>query len=64
MVQYQDSSDPKVAKQGIQMKAGRKWRAEKAVKEADARLQNKRVVEVVTQSHTGIGSSTPQISRG
>lgn len=63
VVQYQDSSNPKVAKQGIRVKTGRKWRAEKAVKEADARLQN-RLVEVVTQSHAGLGSSTPQISRG
>lgn len=57
VVQYQDSSNPKVAKQGIQVKTGRKWRAEKAVKEADARLQN-------TQSHAGLGSYTPQMSRG
>ena len=33
MVQYRDSIDPKVAKAGIQVRTGRKWRAE----EADAR---------------------------
>lgn len=38
--------------------------AEEAVKEAEARLQQKRLVEVVTQSHAGLGSFTPQISRG
>ena len=43
VVQYRDSSDPKVAKAGIQVRTGRKWRTE-----ADARLRHRSLVEVVT----------------
>lgn len=37
VVQYRHSSDPKVAKAGIQVRTGRKWRAEEAVQEAETR---------------------------
>lgn len=49
VVQYRDSSDPKVAKAGIQVRTGRKWRAEEAVQEADARLCHRSLVGVVTR---------------
>ena len=48
VVQYRDSSDPKVAKAGIQVRTGRKWRAEEAVQEADAGLRHRNLVGVVT----------------
>ncbi|KAL7837203.1 hypothetical protein SRHO_G00269140 [Serrasalmus rhombeus] len=41
VVQYSDSSDPKVAKAGIQVRTGRKWRVEEAVQEAEAPPQRK-----------------------
>ncbi|XP_054626149.1 uncharacterized protein LOC129178189 [Dunckerocampus dactyliophorus] len=56
VVQYRDSCDPKVAKAGIQVRTGRKWRAEEAVQEADARLHHRSLVGVVTRSRTGLGS--------
>ncbi|XP_060938981.1 uncharacterized protein LOC133018922 [Limanda limanda] len=63
VVQYRDSSDPKVAKAGIQVRTGRKWRAEDAVQEADARLRHRSLVGVVTRSRAGLGSfPTPQMN--
>lgn len=49
VVQYRDSSDQKVAKAGIQVRTGKKQRAEEAVDEAEARLHHKRPVGVVTK---------------
>ncbi|XP_062283087.1 uncharacterized protein LOC133987658 [Scomber scombrus] len=63
VVQYRDSSDPKVAKAGIQVRTGRKWKAEDAVREADARLRQRSLVGVVTRGRAGLGSfPTPQIN--
>lgn len=55
-MQYRDSSDPKVANARIQVMTGRKWRAVEAVQEAEERLRHKRLVGVVTQGQTGLGS--------
>ncbi|XP_028310814.1 uncharacterized protein LOC114468234 [Gouania willdenowi] len=61
VVQYRDSRDPKVAKAGIKVRTGRKWRAENAVQEAEARLRQRSLVGVVTRSRAGLGSfPTPQ----
>lgn len=49
VVQYRYSSDPKVARAGIQVKTGRKWRAEEAVEGAKARLCNKELVGAVSR---------------
>ena len=46
--------DPKVAKAGIQVRTGRKWRAEVAVQEAAARMRQS-MVGVVTQGIAGLG---------
>lgn len=63
VVQYRDSRDPKVAKAGIQVRTGRKWRAQEAVQEAEARLCHKRLVGVVTRGRAGLGSfPTPQMN--
>lgn len=51
VLQYRDSSDLKVAKERIQVRTGRKWRAEEAVQVAEARL-----VGVVTRGWAGLGS--------
>lgn len=56
VVQYRDSRDLKVATAGIQVRTCRKWRAEEAVQEAEARLQHSRLVGVVTQGRAGLGS--------
>ncbi|KAK0151167.1 hypothetical protein N1851_007647 [Merluccius polli] len=63
VVQYRDASDPKVAKAGIQVRTGRKWRAEEAVQEADARLRQRCLVGVVTRGRAGLGSfPSPQMN--
>ncbi|XP_061101211.1 uncharacterized protein LOC133130563 [Conger conger] len=63
VVQYRDSSDPKVANAGIQVRTGRKWRAEDAVQEAEARLRHRNLVGVVTRGRAGLGSfPTPQLN--
>ncbi|XP_031418446.1 uncharacterized protein LOC105897391 [Clupea harengus] len=63
VVQYRDSSDPKVANAGIQVRTGRKWRAEEAVQDADARLSHRSLVGVVTRGRAGLGSfPTPQMN--
>ena len=56
VVQYRDSSDPKVANAGIEVRTGRKWRAENAVQAAEERLRHKKVVGVVTRGRAGLGS--------
>lgn len=48
LVPYRDSSDLMVANAGIHVRTGRKWRAEDAVQEAEARLHHRRLVGVVT----------------
>ena len=63
VVQYKDSSDPNVAKAGIQVRSGRTWREEEAVQDADARLRHRSVVGVVTQGRAVLGSfPTPQMN--
>ncbi|XP_061896514.1 uncharacterized protein LOC133645675 [Entelurus aequoreus] len=63
VVQYRDSRDPKVAKAGIQVRTGRKWRAEEAVQEADARLRHRSLVGAVTRGRAGLGFfPTPQLN--
>ncbi|XP_061905517.1 uncharacterized protein LOC133651562 [Entelurus aequoreus] len=63
VVQYRDTSDPKVAKAGIQVRTGRKWRAEEAVQEADARLRHRSLVGAVTRGRAGLGFfPTPQLN--
>ena len=63
VVQYRESSDPKVANAGIEVRTGRKWKAEKAVQTAEERLRHKRIVGVVTRGRAGLGSFTiPQMN--
>lgn len=44
MVQNRDSSEPLMAYAGIQVKTGRRWRAEEAVQNAEAVLRHRRLV--------------------
>ncbi|XP_063054019.1 uncharacterized protein LOC134448252 [Engraulis encrasicolus] len=63
VVLYRDSSDPKVANAGIQVRTGRKWKAEEAVQMAEARLRHRALVGVVTRGRAGLGSfPTPQVN--
>ena len=50
VVHDRDSNNPKVVNAGIQVRTGRKWRAEEAVQEAEARLHRRSLVDVVTRS--------------
>ncbi len=62
VLQYRDSSDSKVAKAGMEVRTGRKWKAEGAIRQAEARLDHNRLVGVVARGRAGLGSfSTPHI---
>ena len=51
-----------MATAGIEVRTGRKWKAEEAVRQAEARLHHNRLVGVVTRGRAGLGSfSTPHI---
>ncbi len=46
----------KVTKAGIEVRTGRKWKAEGAVRQAEARLDHNRLVGVVARGRAGLGS--------
>ncbi|TWW53841.1 hypothetical protein D4764_0194930 [Takifugu flavidus] len=54
-LQYRDSRDCKVSSAGIEVKTGRKWKAEKAVDVAESRLRQKALVGPVAIGRTGLG---------
>ncbi|KAL3972927.1 tetraspanin-7 [Sarotherodon galilaeus] len=57
LLQYRESSDPRVAVAGIEVRTGRKWRAAEAVDIAVSRLQQRVIVGTVAQGRAGLGSS-------
>ncbi|XP_061733213.1 uncharacterized protein LOC133536595 [Nerophis ophidion] len=64
LLQYRESSDPKVAQAGIEVRTGRKWRAVEAVDVAEARLRQKVLVGIVAQGRSGLGSRrTPRYDK-
>ncbi|XP_061772124.1 uncharacterized protein LOC133562186 [Nerophis ophidion] len=64
LLQYRESSDPKVAQAGIEVRTGRKWRAVEAVDVAEARLRQKVLVGTVAQGRSGLGSRrTPRYDK-
>lgn len=54
-VQYRDSKDCKVASAGIEVRTGRKWKAEKAVEVAESCLRQKTLVGVLATGGAGMG---------
>ncbi len=61
---YEDSSDPKVAQAGMEVKTGRKWRADKAVLQAESHIRHRVLVGAVTRGRAGLGTfPTPQYSK-
>lgn len=52
VLQYSDSSDPKVTEARVE---GRKWRAEAAVEEAEVWLYHKVLVGAVAKGRSGLG---------
>ncbi|TWW81809.1 hypothetical protein D4764_01G0016240 [Takifugu flavidus] len=56
LMMYQDSSDTKVATAGILVKTGRKWKAQKAVDRAGARLQHNILVGNTAVGWAGLAS--------
>ncbi|KAL4008469.1 hypothetical protein ACER0C_002321 [Sarotherodon galilaeus] len=64
LLQYRESSDPRVALAGIEVRTGRKWRAAEAVDIAVSRLQQRVIVGAVAQGRAGLGSSrTPNYNK-
>lgn len=54
-LQYRESRDGKVASAGIQVKTGRKWRADEALEVAESRLRQKVLVGSIASGRAGIG---------
>ncbi len=54
-LQYRDSRDCKVSSAGIEVRTGRKWKAEKAVEMAESRLRQKALVGNVSTGRAGLG---------
>ncbi|XP_041848076.1 uncharacterized protein LOC121644290 [Melanotaenia boesemani] len=64
LLQYRESSDPKGAQAGIDLRKGCKWRASKAVGVAESRLRQRVLVGTVAQGRAALGSSrTPHYGR-
>lgn len=64
LLQYRESSDPKVAQAGIEVRTGRKWRAAEAVDIAESRLRQRVLVGTVAQGRAGLGSGrTPRYDK-
>ncbi|XP_061747756.1 uncharacterized protein LOC133545995, partial [Nerophis ophidion] len=64
LLQYRESSDPKVAQAWIEVRTGRKWKAVEAVDVAEARLRQKVLVGTVAQGRSGLGSRrTPRYDK-
>ena len=53
---YRDSTDNKVAAAGIEVRTGRKWRAQEAVDQAEARLRHSVLVGTVAVGRAGLGN--------
>lgn len=61
---YRDSNDPKVAQAGVKVKTVRKWRADKAVLQAELRIRNRVLDGAVTRGRAGLGTlPTPQYEK-
>lgn len=54
---YRDSSDSKVSLAGIEVKTGRKWKAQEAVDQAESRLRHSELVGAVASGPAGLGSN-------
>ncbi len=54
-LQYRESRDPKVASAGIQVRTGRKWKADKALEVAESRLRQKALLGLIATGRAGIG---------
>lgn len=55
ILQYRESRDEKVASAGIQVRTGRKWRADKALEVAESRLRQKALVGSIALGRAGVG---------
>ncbi|XP_076844394.1 uncharacterized protein LOC143489330 [Brachyhypopomus gauderio] len=55
LMMYRDSTDRKVATAGIQVKTGRKWKAQEAVDRAEAKLQHNILVGNTAVGRAGLG---------
>lgn len=56
VLQYRESSDPKVIGARVVVKTGRKWRAEAAVEAAEARMRHKVLVGAVAKRRASLGN--------
>ncbi len=54
---YRDSTETKVSSAGVEVRTGRKWRAQDAVERAEARLRHSILVGTVATGRAGLGSN-------
>ncbi|XP_063050368.1 uncharacterized protein LOC134445223 [Engraulis encrasicolus] len=52
---YRDSADTRVSSAGVEVRTGRKWKAQEAVQQAEARLQHSVLVGSVAVGRAGLG---------
>ena len=58
VMMLRDSQDQKIRDAGIEIRTGRKWKAEEAVAEAESRLRHQDLVGTVAQGRLGLGCVT------
>ncbi|XP_077083545.1 uncharacterized protein LOC143736754 isoform X1 [Siphateles boraxobius] len=56
VLQFRESTDPKVSGAGVVVKTRRKWRAEVAVEQAESRLRHGVLVGTVARGRAGLGA--------
>ena len=58
VMMLRDSQDQKIREAGIEIRTGRKWKAEDAVAEAESRLRHQDIVGTVAHGRLGLGCVT------
>lgn len=59
VLQLHESTDPEVSGAGVAVQTGRKWRAEAAVEQAEARLRHRVLLGTLARGRAGLGTSAP-----
>lgn len=64
VLQYQESSHPKVGQAGIQIRTWQKWKARDAVDFSESRLRQRAIADTVVQGRASLGRNrTPHYEK-